>query len=36
MTINVFIDYQLDPFNLAHFEPYAKRWLTTIPASAAT
>ena len=31
MPITVFIRYQLDPFKLAKFEDYARRWLTIIP-----
>ena len=36
MTITVFIRYQLDPFQRAAFEAYAKRWLEIIPNAAAT
>ena len=31
MTVTVFIRYRLDPFKLAAFERYAKRWLAIIP-----
>jgi len=31
MTLTVFIRYQIDPFNRAQFEAYAKRWLAIIP-----
>lgn len=31
MAITVFIRYQIDPFQRAMFETYAKRWLTIIP-----
>ena len=31
MTITVFIRYQLDPFERAQFEDYARRWLEIIP-----
>jgi hypothetical protein len=31
MTVTVFIRYQIDPFKRAHFEQYAKRWLSIIP-----
>ena len=33
MTITCFIRYQIDPFQLAAFEQYAKNWLTVIPAN---
>lgn len=32
MSITVFIRYELDPFKLAQFEDYARRWLSIIPA----
>jgi hypothetical protein len=32
MTITVFIRYQLEPFRVADFETYARRWLEIIPA----
>ncbi len=32
MSITVFIRYELDPFKLARFEDYARRWLSIIPA----
>jgi hypothetical protein len=31
MTVTVFIRYRLDPFKLAEFEEYARRWLAIIP-----
>jgi len=31
LAITVFIRYQLDPFKLAMFEEYSRRWLTIIP-----
>ena len=31
MAVTVFIRYQLDPFNRAMFEQYARRWLGIIP-----
>jgi hypothetical protein len=31
MTITVFIEYRLDPYNRDRFEEYAKRWLEIIP-----
>jgi hypothetical protein len=31
MTVTVFIRYQIDPFQRAAFEAYAKRWLEIIP-----
>jgi len=31
MTVTVFIRYRLDPFKLADFEDYARRWLSIIP-----
>lgn len=30
--VTVFIRYEIDPFNSAQFEEYAKRWLDIIPA----
>ena len=32
-TIICHIQYQIDPFQLAAFEQYAKNWLTIIPAN---
>ncbi|HWH83189.1 MAG TPA: NIPSNAP family protein [Burkholderiaceae bacterium] len=31
MTITCFIRYELDPFQLDHFEAYAERWAAIIP-----
>lgn len=31
MTVTVFIRYQIDPFQTAAFEAYARVWLTVIP-----
>jgi hypothetical protein len=31
MEITVFIRYRIDPFKLAQFEAYARRWLDIIP-----
>jgi NIPSNAP len=31
MTLTVFIRYQIDPFQRAAFEEYARRWLEIIP-----
>ena len=31
MEITVFIRYRIDPFKLAEFEAYARRWLEIIP-----
>ena len=31
MEITVFIRYRIDPFKLAEFETYARRWLEIIP-----
>ena len=31
MAVTVFIRYRLDPFKLADFEDYARRWLSIIP-----
>jgi hypothetical protein len=31
MTVTVFIRYRLDPFKLAEFEEYSRRWLAIIP-----
>jgi len=31
MEITVFIRYRIDPFKLARFEAYARRWLDIIP-----
>ncbi|MBC7799687.1 MAG: NIPSNAP family protein [Gemmatimonadaceae bacterium] len=36
MTVTVFIRYQIDPFQHAAFERYARRWLTIIPACGGT
>ena len=33
MNVVCQIRYELDPFNLAQFEDYAKKWLTLIPAN---
>ena len=32
MTVTVFIRYQIDPFQIAAFEAYARVWLEVIPA----
>jgi hypothetical protein len=32
MSLTVFIRYRLDPFKVADFEAYARRWLGIIPA----
>ena len=32
MTVTVFIRYQIDPFQAAAFEAYARVWLDVIPA----
>jgi hypothetical protein len=31
MTVTVFIEYQIDPFQRAAFEAYAQNWLRIIP-----
>jgi hypothetical protein len=31
MAVTVFIRYEIDPFRLAEFEAYARRWLAIIP-----
>jgi len=31
MELTVFIRYRIDPFKLAEFEAYARRWLEIIP-----
>jgi hypothetical protein len=31
MTVTVFIRYRLDPYRLAAFEEYARRWLDIVP-----